>query len=370
MLLRYFYDHKLAQASYFVGCQETGEAIVVDPARDIQPYIEAAESEDMRIVGTTETHIHADFVSGSRELAERVGATLYLSDCGDEEWKYGFAGQYDHNLVQDGDSFKVGNLRFEVLHTPGHTPEHISFLLTDTIAADRPMGIFTGDFVFVGDVGRPDLLEKAAGFVDTAEIGARQMFQSLQRFRQLPDYLQVWPGHGAGSACGKDLGAVPTSTVGYEKLFNWAFNVAGEENFVTKLLADQPEPPRYFAMMKRVNKEGPAVLHNLEHRGTPTGPPSGPPSRQLSRELPFDALVSALENDLPVVDTRSPELFAQGHIPGTLNIPLESSFTTWAGWLLDYHHPYYLISDRQNLSEVIRYLSSIGLDNCAGFSIR
>jgi hydroxyacylglutathione hydrolase len=237
------------------------------------------------------------------------------------------------------------------LHTPGHTPEHISLLLTDTVAADRPMGIFTGDFVFVGDVGRPDLLEKAAGFVDTAEIGARQMFQSLQRFRQLPDYLQVWPGHGAGSACGKDLGAVPTSTVGYEKLFNWALNVADEEVFVQKLLADQPEPPRYFALMKRVNKEGPAVLHGLK----------------LPEELPFDSLVSLLEDDRPLVDTRSPVLFAQGHIPGTLNIPLESSFTTWSGWLLDYHQPYYLIADRQNLPEIIRHLSSIGLDNCAGF---
>jgi hydroxyacylglutathione hydrolase len=191
MLLRYFYDQKLAQASYFVGCQQTGEAIIIDPARNVESYLIEAEKEDLDIVGVTETHIHADFVSGSRELAERTGAVLYLSDCGDEDWKYAFAGDYEHRLLKDKDHFYIGNLRFEVLHTPGHTPEHISFLLTDTVGADRPMGVFSGDFVFVGDVGRPDLLEKAAKIADSADLGARQMFQSLKQFKTLPDYLQL-----------------------------------------------------------------------------------------------------------------------------------------------------------------------------------
>jgi hydroxyacylglutathione hydrolase len=223
MLLRYFFYDKLAHASYLVGCQATGEAIVVDPGREVEPYLAAAEDEDLRIVGVTETHIHADFVSGARELAERTGARLYLSAEGGREWQYQYQDEYDHQLVRDGDSFYVGNLRFAVMHTPGHTPEHIALLVTDTKGADRPMGLFSGDFVLVGDVGRPDLLEKAARVANTAEVGARQMFGSLQRFRQLPDYIQVWPGHGAGSACGKALGAVPSSTVGYEKLFSWAF---------------------------------------------------------------------------------------------------------------------------------------------------
>ena len=199
MLLRYFYNDKLAQASYFIACQQTSEAIVVDPARDVEPYLQAAEAEGMRIIAATETHIHADFVSGARELAERCGATLFLSDNGDENWKYQYVDAYDHVLLNDGDQFKIGNIRFETFHSPGHTPEHISLLLTDTAGANRPMGIFSGDFVFVGDVGRPDLLEKAASFAGTAEVGARQMFHSLERFKQLPDYMQLWPGHGAGS---------------------------------------------------------------------------------------------------------------------------------------------------------------------------
>jgi hydroxyacylglutathione hydrolase len=351
MLLRYFYDAKLAQASYFVGCQQTGEALVVDPARDVEPYLKAAEAEGMRIVGAAETHIHADFVSGSRELAERSGVTLFLSDCGDDDWKYQFAQEYDHVLLKDGDIFQVGNVKFEAIHTPGHTPEHISFLMTDTAGADQPMGIFTGDFVFVGDVGRPDLLEKAAKIANTAEIGARQMFESLKRFRELPDYLQVWPGHGAGSACGKDLGAVPTSTVGYEKLFNWALNQDDPESFARELLADQPEPPRYFAMMKKMNKEGPPVLGRLS----------------MPEHMPFTRLEQALTDDLPVVDTRRLSAFAASHIPGTINIPYNYSFPNWAGWLLPYDRPFYLIADHHALTEVTHDLASIGLDNCAGY---
>ena len=351
MLLRYFYDQKLAQASYFVGCQQTGEAIIIDPARNVESYLIEAEKEDLDIVGVTETHIHADFVSGSRELAERTGAVLYLSDCGDEDWKYAFAGDYEHRLLKDKDHFYIGNLRFEVLHTPGHTPEHISFLLTDTVGADRPMGVFSGDFVFVGDVGRPDLLEKAAKIADSADLGARQMFQSLKQFKTLPDYLQLWPGHGAGSACGKELGAVPSSTVGYEKLFNWALNQTQEDAFVKELLDGQPEPPRYFAMMKKVNKEGPTVLHRLS----------------LPEHMPFSRQEKILASELPLVDTRSVDAFATSHIPGTINIPHDNSFPNWAGWILDYERPFYLIVEQHALEEVAWDLASIGLDNCAGY---
>ena len=175
MLLKYFYDDKLAHASYMVGCQATGEALVIDPARDTRPYLEVAAENDMAIVGAAETHIHADFLSGSRELARQTGAKLYLSDEGDENWKYEFSPEFDVQLVKDGDTFKVGNIIFEVMHSPGHTPEHISFIITDSAGANKPIGIFTGDFVFVGDIGRPDLLEEAAGIKGTAEPGARQM---------------------------------------------------------------------------------------------------------------------------------------------------------------------------------------------------
>mgnify|MGYP003572008448 FL=1 len=199
MLLKYFYDDKIAHASYMVGCQATGEALVIDPGRDLTPYLDVAQEQEMKIIATTETHIHADFVSGSRELAEQVGAKLYLSDEGDKDWKYQYLEGYNYELVKDGSTFMIGNIKVEVMHTPGHTPEHISFIIPDTAGADKPIGIFTGDFVFVGDIGRPDLLEEAAGIKGTSEPGARQMFKSLRRFKQLPDYLQVWPAHGAGS---------------------------------------------------------------------------------------------------------------------------------------------------------------------------
>ena len=220
MLLRRFYDTKLAQASYLIGCQKTGEAIVIDANRDVAQYIVAAEEDGVRVTHVSETHIHADFVSGSRELAQRTGATLLLSDEGDDDWKYAFAAESGATPLYDHDVFMIGNLKFEVLHTPGHTPEHIAFVVTDTPASSQPIGVVTGDFVFVGDVGRPDLLEKAAKVKGTMEAGARTLFHSLQKFKALPDHLQIWPGHGAGSACGKALGAVPMSTLGYEGIAN------------------------------------------------------------------------------------------------------------------------------------------------------
>ncbi|MCB0211181.1 MAG: MBL fold metallo-hydrolase [Anaerolineae bacterium] len=351
MLLKYFYDDKIAHASYMVGCQASGEALVVDPGRDIAPYVALAEDQGMQIIAVTETHIHADFVSGARELAEQTGAKLYLSDEGDEDWKYQYLDAYAHELVYDGTIFSIGNIKFEVMHTPGHTPEHISLLVTDTAGADKPIGIFTGDFVFVGDIGRPDLLEEAAKIMNTAEPGARRMWQSLQRFSQLPDYIQVWPAHGAGSACGKALGAIPSSTVGYEKLFNWAFRYEDEDEFVKALLDGQPEAPKYFAMMKKLNKEGPAILNGL------------PQPEQLDKKC----LDQFLAEGLNVIDTRPAELFAARHISGTLNIPLDQSFTNWAGWLLDYEQPFYLIVDTTSIKGTVHDLIYIGFDNIGGY---
>ncbi|MFO7261171.1 MAG: MBL fold metallo-hydrolase [bacterium] len=355
MFLKRFYDEKLAQASYLVGCPATGEALVVDANRDVQQYIDEAEAHGLRITHVTETHIHADYVSGSRELAARTGAKLYLSDQGGEDWKYAFAEEAGAVLLKDGDSFMVGNVRIDVMHTPGHTPEHIAFLVTDTAGADRPMGVFTGDFVFVGDVGRPDLLERAAGYAGTMVAGARALFHSLQRFKALPDYLQIWPAHGAGSACGKALGAVPQSTLGYEKLFNWAFAIEDEEEFVRQVLAGQPEPPRYFAQMKRINKEGPPILGGFRR-----------PER-----LPGARITDVMDAGALVVDTRLEPSFADGHIPGTLGIPLNRSFNTWAGWFVPYDRPFYLIVDEQQrpaaIDEAVRDLAMIGLDGIAGY---
>lgn len=350
MLLKYFYDKALAHASYMVGCQKAKVAVVVDPGRDIEQYLAMADREGLQLIAVAETHIHADYVSGARELADRSGAKLYVSDEGPAEWKYQFAEQYDHQLVKDGDSFMIGNIRFEVLHTPGHTPESISFLLTDQGGqADQPMGIFTGDFVFVGSIGRPDLLEEAAGLADTAEPGARDLFHSAEKFKQLPDYLQVWPAHGAGSACGKGLGAVPSSTVGYEKLFNPALQFTDEEEFVRYILSDQPEAPKYFAVMKRVNKEGPDVIGD----------------RGLPESQPIDQLDSVRES-ATVIDLSTAEEFSQHHVPGTINIPT-NMLAGWAGWVVDYSQPTYLIADPGQLPEATRVLRKIGLDDVRGY---
>lgn len=355
MLLKRLYDESLAQTSYLVGCQATGEALVIDPNRDVEQYLAAAEAEGLRISAVTETHIHADFTSGSRELAARTGARLYLSDEGDASWKYAFAREAGAVLVRDGDTFWVGNVKLDVLHTPGHTPEHICFVLTDTRASDRPMGVFTGDFVFVGDVGRPDLLEKAAKVAGSAESGARTLFRSLQKFKALPDYLQIWPGHGAGSACGKGIGAVPQSSLGYERLANWALAYDDEDRFVSAVLAGQPEPPKYFAQMKRINKEGPPILGGFRR-----------PQR-----LPGGQLLRLLDRGAPVVDTRPFAAFAAGHVPGTLSIPLDYAFATWAGWLISYDAPFYLLVDDEApraVDQAVRELAKIGLDQVAGYA--
>lgn len=353
MLLRYFYDEKLAHASYLVGCQRTGEAIVIDPGRHPAPYLRTAEAEGLRIVAATETHIHADFVSGARELGVAHGAKLYLSDEGGDDWRYRYAEEVKCRLIKHGDRFAVGNLSFEVLHTPGHTPESISLMLTDLGGgADEPMGIFTGDFVFVGDVGRPDLLEKAAGLRGTSEAGARAMFRSLQQFKRLPDYLQVWPAHGAGSACGKSLGAVPSSTVGYEKRFNPALSYTDEEAFVQALLDGQPEPPRYFAVMKQVNRKGPELLSRLA---------------AVAELSSVEAVTALLEAGAAVLDTRPAQEFAKGHLEGTINIPYNKSFPNWAGWLIDYERPLAVLAKPDQWPGILTALRSIGIDNVTGY---
>lgn len=360
MLFRMLYDDKLAQAAYLIGCQRTGEALVIDPQRDIERYITVAAKEGMKITAITETHIHADFLSGSRELAERTGGRLYLSDEGDADWKYQWlhkkhgGGSYNHQLVKHGDKFKVGNIQLEVLHTPGHTPEHICFMVTDLGGgANEPMGIATGDFVFVGDVGRPDLLETAAGQTGAKEVSARTLYQSLQSFKKLSDYLQLWPGHGAGSACGKALGAVPQSTVGYEKRFNASINAATEEKkFVESILYGQPEPPLYFARMKRDNKEGPALLGKM------------PAPQPLNAE----ALKTLVKRQAMILDTRPWMQFVEGHVPGALFAPLDNSFPTVAGSYVEAGVPIYLIVEASQVHEAVTDLVRIGLDEVAGFA--
>jgi hydroxyacylglutathione hydrolase len=356
MYLQRFYDDSLAQASYLVGCAATGEALVVDPSRDVAQYIETARREGLRVTHVTETHIHADFVSGARELAAATGARLLLSAEGGDEWQYAYAAADGATLLHDGDVIHVGNVRVQALHTPGHTPEHLCFVVTDTAAADRPMGVFTGDFVFVGAVGRPDLLERAVNLQGTMEQGARQLFASLQRFKAtLPDWVQLWPGHGAGSACGKGLGSVPSTTLGYETLFNRGLAETDEAAFVADVLAGQPEPPMYFAEMKRMNREGPRILGTLPR-----------PARRPDGEL-----ADVLRAGGVVVDARPAAEFGRRHVPGTLNVPLGKSFSTWAGSVLAYGRDFYLLApegaDEARMAAAARDLAMIGLDGVAGW---
>lgn len=349
MLLKRFFHEGLAQASYLVGCQQTGEALIVDANRDIAQYVEAARAAGLRVTHVTETHIHADYVSGSRELAAATGATLLLSAEGGQEWQYKFAREEGATFLRDGDSFAVGNVRVEAMHTPGHTPEHLTFLVADTLASTQPIGALTGDFIFVSDVGRPDLLERVAGVEGSMRAGAKLLFESLRRFTErCPDWLQLWPGHGAGSACGKSLGAVPQTTLGYEKLTNWAFQIDREEAFVEAVLEGQPEAPTYFATMKRMNRDGPPSLGD-------TRPP----------RLEPEAFGSALERRELVIDLRRADEFAASHVPGTISIPLTRAFAGYAGWVLPYDRDLYLLSggtDEGAVQHATRELAMIGLD--------
>ncbi len=349
MYFQRIYDEGLAQASYLVGCQKEGTAIVVDPRRDVQVYLDVAAENGLRVVAVTETHIHADFLSGARELALRTGAALYLSDEGDENWRYDFP----HEGLRDGSEIQLGNVVLEVLHTPGHTPEHLSFLVSDGARTAEPVLLLTGDFVFVGDLGRPDLLDEAAGGTDTRFGGARDLFSSLRdTFLTLPDYVQMWPGHGSGSACGKALGAVSGTTVGYERRFAWWSPYLQNDDvngFTRELLKGQPDAPGYFGRMKRQNKAGPAPV----------------PAGALASLEPADLTGKLL------IDTRSREAYHRGSLPGALNLSAGKTFETWAGWFIDPEletRPLVLLAENAPEAQALRErLWRVGLDNVAGF---
>jgi hydroxyacylglutathione hydrolase len=352
MLLKRVYDDGLAQAGYLVACDATHHAVVIDPDRDVERYILAAKHEHVRIAFVTETHIHADFVSGARELARRTGATLLLSGEGGDDWAYRYAAADGARVVHNGDRFDVGRVRLEVRHTPGHTPEHISFLVTDRARSAEPIGMLTGDFIFVGDVGRPDLLERVTNAQGTMEEMARQLFRSIRATADLPDHLQIWPGHGAGSPCGKALGAMPATTLGYERLGNWAFLIDDEDTFVREVISGQPEAPRYFARMKEINRDGPP-----------------PRPTELIPEVGLAAVQQAMSAGTPVVDVRSSVDFAVGHIPKTLNLPTGSSLTRWAGSLLSYDQDIILLADDPDRVERAQHaMILIGLDRVVGWA--
>jgi|688.fasta_scaffold44624_4 hydroxyacylglutathione hydrolase len=357
MFLRQIPDHALAQYAYLIGCQRTGEAVIVDPERDVDRYLKLAAENGFRLTAVAETHIHADYLSGARELVERHGAIAYLSAEGGSDWQFEWAkGNPNARFLHDGDVFKVGNIELKAVLSAGHTPEHISYLVTDIGGgATEPIALLSGDFIFVGDVGRPDLLESAAGQAGVMEPSARQLYASLRATATLPDHIQILPAHGAGSACGKALGAVPVSVMGYERKFNGALReaLAGEQDaFVKDILSGQPEPPLYFARMKRDNKLGPALL------------PDGalPKPRQLAAD-DFTALVKQGKHVL--LDLRANRTaFMDRHVTGSLFAPLAGGkLPLVAGSYLDENAPIVLlVNDADDVEEAVRQLIRIGLD--------
>jgi hydroxyacylglutathione hydrolase len=345
------YDDQLAQAAYVIGCDGTGEAVVVDPERDIDRYLELAEREGLRIVASLETHVHADYVSGSRELADQVGAEVIVSGEGGAEWVPAWIEGYKHRVVRDGDEIHVGGVRLEVVHSPGHTPEHVAYMVYDA-GSDEAMGILSGDFVFVGDLGRPDLLEKAAGVTGTMELGARALCASARRFVTLRDDLLVWPGHGSGSACGKALGAVQTSTVGYEKRHNAALRASSDEAaFVSHILAGQHEPPAYFGRMKRVNIEGLDVVGGA----------------RLPARIGVDGLPTG-GDEAVIIDVRGWDEFIAGHVANAISAPSsDRGFATAVGSFVREYQAIYLIGDDAQVLDAVRGLMRVGLDNILGY---
>jgi hydroxyacylglutathione hydrolase len=350
MIFRRLYHDRLAQASYLIACEATRRAIVIDPLRDPAPCLEAAALEDVRIALVTETHLHADFLSGAEPLARETGAELMLSAEGVDEAGESRFLRTGARPLRQGDRITLGRVRLDVRHTPGHTPEHLTFVVTDEVTSELPVGLLSGDFLFVGDVGRPDLLERAVGVVGSMQRSAADLYRSLQTLRALPEFLQVWPGHGAGSACGKSLGAVPQSTLGYELRTNWAFQTRNETEFVREVLAEQPDPPAYFALMKQLNARGVAAM-----------PRAPRPDEQTLR--------SRVREGALVVDTRPFAEFLAAQLERSISVPLGRSFLTWAGSVLDPSDDIVLLMsphDMHAAPSVVRDLALIGYDRVLG----
>lgn len=338
----------LAIYSYMVGDERSKECAVIDASRDVDYFIDLAEREGLRITHILETHVHADFVSGSRELKARLGdePTIACSGLGGPEW----TPPYADRVLANHDVIQMGTVRLEAVHTPGHTPEHIMWVVYDgSRSADTPWLLLTGDFLFVGDVGRPDLLGEEA-----RQLLASQLYRSV--FSTLPDFddfTEILPGHGAGSLCGKAIGSRSASTLGYERRFNGSLVEAPEATWIRTLLEGMPIAPPYFRRMKQVNAQGPKLV-GLERPGR---------ARYRAEEVYERVCDHCL-----IVDVRPKEAFAASHIPGAINIPLGSVFPTWAGWVLPYDSPTLIVlDDPQDLGEVVTHLLRVGFDEIRGY---
>lgn len=333
-----FFDAGLAQAAYLIACARTREAAVIDPRRDIDAVVSKAREQGLSIAYAIETHIHADFVSGARELAAR-GARVVAGPGADL--------QFPFHEVRDRETVTLGDLTLEILHTPGHTPEHISILVREP---GQPVKLLTGDTLFVGAVGRPDLLG-----ADQARQLANQLYDSLfERLLPLSDDIEVHPGHGAGSLCGAGIGKEPYTTIGRERRFNPLLQLASKPAFIAAVLDDLPDTPAYFARMKIVNRSGPPVLDLGNGVPTPTA-------------IPADQARAMVDRGVIVVDLRSSEVFGAGHVPGAINIGFGPRIGYWGGWILPSDAPLLLVAGTADqATEAHRQLLCVGIDAVAG----
>lgn len=346
MILETVKAEGLAHLSYLLGDEEAGVCAVIDPRRDMGIYLELARENHVRITHVLETHIHADFVSGSRELAAKTGARIGVgAEAGAD------ASGFEHRPLHGGDMLELGSLTLKVLHTPGHTPEHVCFLVSGGKGAQAPWAVFTGDTLFAGEVGRPDLLGDGS-----EETLARQLFHSLrEKLLPLGDDVEVYPAHGAGSPCGGSIGDRNATTIGYERRCSPHLQARDEETFVSNLLSSLPPAPAYYPRMKKINAAGPEV--------------KGDAPLLL---LPIDAAQFAEEAKGPdalVLDTREIEAFGGGHIAGALNIALRpQEFALWAGWMLRPEQRILLVlPDDSQARSAARHLFRIGIENIAGY---
>ena len=339
MFFKQFYLGCLAQASYMIGSE--GEAAVVDPRRDVDEYLKEAEAAGLRIRYVVETHLHADFVSGHRELALRTGAEVVFGARA--------GARVPHRAVEDGDEIRVGRVVLRFLETPGHTPESVSVLVIDTEASPEPVMVLTGDTLFIGDVGRPDL---ASGAEATPAQMAGLLYDSLHgKLLKLRDDVQVYPAHGAGSLCGKNISKETSSTIGEQRRRNYALQPMPRDKFVRMMTADLPEVPRYFSMDVALNRAGAAPLSE----------------RPLPAALAPEAVRRLAGEGAQVLDVRTSADFGAGHVPGSVNIGLGGQFASWAGTLLDPARPVVLVADDEaRAREAVMRLARVGLENVAG----
>ncbi|MHB8057993.1 MAG: rhodanese-like domain-containing protein [Desulfuromonadaceae bacterium] len=338
MFIQQFFVPGLAHSSYLLG--GASNCAIIDPRRDVEIYLDAAAAMGMKITHILETHLHADFVSGHLDLAEATGAVIVAPRSGNCD--------FSHMAVAKGDSIRIEDLEIRVLETPGHTPEHVTYVVIDHARGVEPAVIFCGDTLFVGDVGRPDL------FPGMAQELAAKLYDSLNdKLMVLPTFCEVYPAHGAGSLCGRAMGAKRTSTVGYEKLYNAAIAISDRQRFITSLTTDMPAAPDHFSRCSEINRRGPALLRTL------------PAPRPLASRL-FREFISG--DDTLVLDVRGYSAFGGQHVPGSYHIDLGGNFATFAGWVLPPEHKILLVADQADeVGQATLLLQRVGLDQVTGY---